>query len=93
MKYRGKFEFYTTFVEGVTNEVPITIPYNLTPAKRKALHNHNSFRFIHSGNWWSIKNPKDRSKESILEQQLEMFNADDFALSGDGAEKRNESGQ
>lgn len=74
MKYNDFFEFYSTFVEGLTNKIPITIPYNLTPAKRKALDNHKSYRFIHSGNWWNIKNPEMRSKEKILENQLELCN-------------------
>ena len=69
MRYSGNFEFYCTFVEKLTDNIPITIPFNLTPAKIKALVSHNSLRFIHAGNWWNFKNPAKRSKESILEKR------------------------
>ncbi len=74
MKYKGTYEFYSTFIEGLTDTIPITIPYNLTPSKIRALENHQSLRFIHAGNWWNIKNPEKRSKEVILAQQMKLAN-------------------
>ena len=74
MTYKGNFEFYCTFVEKLTNNIPITIPFNLTPAKVKALAIHKSLRFIHAGNWWTFKNPTKRSKEIILEKQMDLAN-------------------
>lgn len=80
MKYKGTYEFYSTFIEGLTDKIPITIPFNLTPSKIKVLENHQSLRFIHAGNWWNIKNPEKRSKELILAQQMKLANENTTGL-------------
>ena len=74
MNFKGNFEFYCTFVEKLTDDIPITIPFNLTPAKTKSLTTHKSLRFIHAGNWWNFKNPTKRSKEIILQKQTDLAN-------------------
>jgi len=80
MKYKGTYEFFSTFLDGLTDLVPVTIPYNLTPSKKRALESHKSLRFIHSGNWWNIKNPEKRTKEEILTRQMELANEKTIGL-------------
>lgn len=80
MKYKGTFEFFCTFLEGLTDLVPVTIPYNLAPSKKRTLESHKSLRFVHSGNWWNIKNLERRTKEEILTRQMELANEKTIGL-------------
>lgn len=61
------FNFYSTFYPPITKTYPITVDYSENSAKKlEKLGNHNGEIMVHSGNWWSMKNPDLRTPENIL---------------------------
>ncbi|MCP4763049.1 MAG: hypothetical protein GY870_14835 [archaeon] len=62
------FTFYSTFYSPLTNQIPITVDYSINNRKKlDELRAHRSKIMVHSGNWWSIKNPELRTPERLSE--------------------------
>lgn len=71
----GLFSFFSTFFPPFTNNLPIIIDYSESlKSKLLALKKHKSDVLVHSGNWWSMKNPEKRTPENVLEGVKKIYN-------------------
>lgn len=68
------FTFYSTYYPPLTNSVPVTIDYSETSnEKLKQLREHRGALMIHSGNWWSMKHPEERTAENVQDGVRKIY--------------------
>jgi len=67
------FTFFATHYPPLTDNFPITFDYSENNSKKiESLKTHASDIFIHSGNWWSMKHPEERTTDAILESAKKL---------------------